>query len=90
MTAYKSLSCRLEALCPTGARWGIRCGAFFLFFLLAALPRPAVAGVFCYLEDLDIVQQTLAQDCKGRIVSPLEARAVEQRRQAYLHRVLEN
>ena len=90
MTKFEPLSCGLVALCPTGVWSAIRCGAFFLFFLLAALPRPAVAGVFCYLEDLDIVQQTLAQDCKGRIVSPLEARAVEQRRQAYLRRVLEN
>jgi len=90
MTKFKPLSCRLEALCPTGAWWGTRCGAFFLFFLLAALPRPAAATVFCHLEDLDIVQQTLAQDCKGRVVSPAEAQAIKQRRQAYLRRVMED
>ena len=89
MTRFKPLSCGLEALCPTGARWSIRCGVLFLFCLLAALSRPASATVFCHLEDLDIVQETLAQDCKGRVVSPAEAQAIKQRRQAYLRRVME-
>jgi len=89
MTKFKPLSRRLETLCPTGAWPGTRCGALLVFFLLAALPRTAAAGVFCHLEDLDIVQQTLAQDCKGRVVSATEAQAIKQRRQAYLRRVVE-
>lgn len=90
MIKFKHLPCGRETLCPTAVWWGSRCGAFFLLILLATLPRSAAAIVFCHLEDLDVVQQTLAQDCKGSVVSPAEAQAIKQRRQAYLRRVMEN
>ena len=80
------MACGREARCQTGAWRGRLCLALFLFLLLTGLPRPAAATVFCYLEDLDLVQETPANDCNGHIVSPTEAEVIKQRRQAYVRR----
>ncbi len=61
---------------------------YFPLFPAGCPAAPGCGHGFRHLEDLDIVQQTLAQDCKGRVVSPAEAQAIKQRRQAYLRRVM--
>jgi len=77
MSIFDFLSCGRS---PTGAwRDRLRLG-LLLFLVLTGLPRPAAATIFYYPEDLD-VQETLAHDCEGRIVSPEEAEVIKQRRQ---------
>lgn len=58
--------------------------AFLMLLLLASLPPPAGAVVLCYQEDLDLVQRVMEQDCQGVVVSPEDAKAIEERRQTRL------
>lgn len=53
----------------------------------AAAPAGA-AAVQCYNESLGTVQETLADDCKGRIVSAEEAERLRKKRRNYIRKAL--
>lgn len=61
-----------------------------MFFLSTTVPYPAAAAVFCFQEDLDLVQSVLEQDCQGRIVNAEEAETIQKRRQDHLRKAFES
>lgn len=69
----------------------VGCLAVALAWLTAPSSPGAQSGhpvVHCLHEDLGTVQQTLASDCRGRVVSADEAAAVRDQRRDYIRKVL--
>ena len=63
----------------TGARW-YWVGAGLVALVAAGAPARAQQGaVACYDPDRQIVQQKLAHECSGRVLSPAEAEAMRRR-----------
>ncbi len=64
--------------------------AGFLMALAVTTPTPASASdaVQCYNEALGTVQETLASDCAGRIVTRDEAATLRKERRDYIQKVL--
>lgn len=64
--------------------------AAVLCLLLTQLSAPAKAGetaIQCYNQALGTVQETLARDCGGRIVSDEEAAEIRKARRAYIQKI---
>lgn len=64
-------------------------GVLFVILLVQApMPTAAESAVQCYHAARGIVQQTLASDCKGEVVSEERAEALRKQRREYIQKVL--
>lgn len=89
MTKFKHTPHQFAPFSLIGVACITGCMAVCLAILLGLPTHAAADVVFCYQEELDLVQEVQEQYCEGSIVGAAEAEAIQARRRDYLRRAFD-